>query len=69
MKPSDCRVGDVIRKNGKDFVVQYASDVNVVAHYTVNLSDLSDWEKVDLYVEMAQNGAGAGPPTSADGLP
>jgi len=68
MKPGDCSVGDIIRKgpDGKLFVVQYASDVNVVAHYTISLRDMTGWERVNLYLEKNAHG---GPPTDVDDLP
>lgn len=51
MKPEDLRVADIIRKEGDDklYVVIAAFPEKVVVQHTVDLMDLTGWEKVNTY--------------------
>lgn len=51
MKPQDLKAGDIISKgaDGDWYVVIAAFDNKVVVQHTLDLTDLSGWEKVNPY--------------------
>lgn len=51
MKPSDLKIADIIRKEGDDklYVVIAAFPEKVVVQHTLDLMDLTGWEKAELY--------------------
>lgn len=58
MEPKDLRIADIIRKEGDDklYVVIAAFPEKVVVQHTLDLMDLTGWEKVEMYGKVRSNG-------------